>query len=53
LGPDGNGRPDGRTAVEKGELPCVTVIRLDDAAIVDYRVHMDLTPAMAVPAGDG
>lgn len=31
------------------ELPCVTVIELDPAGgrqIVDYRVHMDITPAL-------
>lgn len=27
-------------------LPCVTVIRLADEKVVDYRVHMDLTPAV-------
>lgn len=26
-------------------LPCVTVIEVDGDAIVDYRVHMDMTPA--------
>ena len=26
-------------------LPCVTVIWLKDDQIVDYRVHMDLSPA--------
>lgn len=32
-------------------LPCVTVIRLAGDRITDYRVHMDLTPALgAVPA---
>lgn len=35
--------PDG-TALA---LPCVTVIRLEDARVVDYRVHMDITPALA------
>jgi uncharacterized protein (TIGR02246 family) len=27
-------------------LPCVTVIRLADQKVVDYRVHTDLTPAL-------
>jgi ketosteroid isomerase-like protein len=27
-------------------LPCVTVIRIEDDAIADYRVHMDMTPAL-------
>lgn len=26
-------------------LPCVTVIGIEDDAIADYRVHMDMTPA--------
>lgn len=34
--------PDG-TALA---LPCVTVIWLDGARVTDYRVHMDLTPAL-------
>jgi uncharacterized protein (TIGR02246 family) len=29
------------------ELPCVTVIWIDDGWITDYRVHMDLAPAFA------
>lgn len=28
-------------------LPCVTVIWMDGEQIVDYRVHMDITPALA------
>ena len=28
-------------------LPCVTVIWLDGPRIVDYRVHMDISPAFA------
>jgi uncharacterized protein (TIGR02246 family) len=28
------------------DLPCVTVIRLDDGLIADYRVHMDIGPAV-------
>ncbi|MGW4525484.1 nuclear transport factor 2 family protein [Amycolatopsis sp. NPDC004378] len=28
-------------------LPCVTVIRLAGDRVRDYRVHMDLTPALA------
>ena len=28
------------------KLPCVTVIELADEEIVDYRVHMDITPAL-------
>ncbi|GAA2796015.1 SgcJ/EcaC family oxidoreductase [Crossiella cryophila] len=32
-------------------LPCVTVIWLDGDRIVDYRVHMDLSPAVGVRAG--
>ena len=28
------------------ELPCVTVVRLADGFIVDYRVHMDIAPAL-------
>ncbi|GLY39841.1 hypothetical protein Amsp01_058640 [Amycolatopsis sp. NBRC 101858] len=31
-------------------LPCVTVIRLAGDRVTDYRVHMDITPALA-PAG--
>ncbi|ANZ40086.1 hypothetical protein BBK82_32670 [Lentzea guizhouensis] len=27
-------------------LPCVTVIWMDDDQIVDYRVHMDISPAL-------
>jgi limonene-1,2-epoxide hydrolase len=27
-------------------LPCVTVIQLDGEQIVDYRVHMDIGPAL-------
>jgi len=27
-------------------MPCVTVIELHDTKITDYRVHMDITPAM-------
>ena len=27
-------------------MPCVTVIELADDEIVDYRVHMDITPAL-------
>src|ERR1700712_3382415 len=27
------------------EMPCVTVIEVEDGSIVDYRVHMDLSPA--------
>jgi uncharacterized protein (TIGR02246 family) len=29
------------------DLPCVTVIWVKDDEIVDYRVHMDLAPAIA------
>jgi hypothetical protein len=32
------------------ELPCVTVVQLDDRLIVDYRVHMDISPALRPPA---
>jgi uncharacterized protein (TIGR02246 family) len=28
------------------ELPCVTVVQLADGMIVDYRVHMDIAPAL-------
>jgi uncharacterized protein (TIGR02246 family) len=28
-------------------MPCVTVIEFRDQEIVDYRVHMDITPALA------
>jgi hypothetical protein len=28
-------------------LPCVTVIRLVGERVVDYRVHMDISPALA------
>jgi uncharacterized protein (TIGR02246 family) len=28
-------------------LPCVTVIQMTDGLITDYRVHMDITPALA------
>lgn len=31
-------------------LPCVTVIRLAGDRVTDYRVHMDITPALA-PVG--
>ena len=31
-------------------LPCVTVIWLEADEIVDYRVHMDLSPALAPAA---
>lgn len=34
--------PDGKALA----LPCVTVIRLADSLVCDYRVHMDLTPAL-------
>ena len=34
-------------------LPCVTVIWLDGARVTDYRVHMDLTPALPPPRGPG
>lgn len=34
-------------AGDRVDLPCVTVIRIKDYAIVDYRVHMDLAPALA------
>jgi uncharacterized protein (TIGR02246 family) len=29
------------------DLPCVTVMWVDNARIVDYRVHIDVTPAIA------
>lgn len=35
--------PDGSALA----LPCVTVIWLDGEQIVDYRVHMDISPAAA------
>ncbi len=35
--------PDGAALA----LPCATVIWLTDDRIVDYRVHMDITPAIA------
>ncbi len=38
--------PDGRPLA----LPCVTVITMAGPQIVDYRVHMDISPALAVPA---
>ena len=38
--------PDGRELA----LPCVTVITMAGPEIVDYRVHMDLSPALSVPA---
>jgi uncharacterized protein (TIGR02246 family) len=28
-------------------LPCVTVIQMDGDRVTDYRVHMDITPALA------
>jgi hypothetical protein len=28
------------------ELPCVTVVQVADGLIVDYRVHMDIGPAL-------
>ncbi|WP_370942229.1 nuclear transport factor 2 family protein [Amycolatopsis sp. cg5] len=28
-------------------MPCVTVIQVRGAEVVDYRVHMDITPAIA------
>ena len=28
------------------ELPCVTVVQLRDGLIADYRVHMDISPAL-------
>ncbi|MFF1818205.1 hypothetical protein ACFVWG_12975 [Kribbella sp. NPDC058245] len=28
-------------------LPCVTVIQFHAGEITDYRVHMDITPALA------
>jgi uncharacterized protein (TIGR02246 family) len=31
------------------DLPCVTVIWIEDDQIVDYRVHMDLAPAFSYP----
>jgi SnoaL-like domain len=31
-------------------LPCVTVIWLDGDQVVDYRVHMDLSPALGAAA---
>jgi uncharacterized protein (TIGR02246 family) len=34
-------------------MPCVTVIEVLDAEIVDYRVHMDITPALPVPVAGG
>jgi uncharacterized protein (TIGR02246 family) len=36
-------------AGENLALPCVTVIWLDGPRIVDYRVHMDISPALARP----
>lgn len=30
----------------KVELPCVTVIEMSGDAITDYRVHMDISPAL-------
>ena len=36
--------PDGRELA----LPCVTVIELAGRQIVDYRVHMDISPALAI-----
>ncbi|WP_439664324.1 nuclear transport factor 2 family protein [Lentzea sp. HUAS TT2] len=35
--------PDGKPLA----LPCVTVIWMSGEEIVDYRVHMDISPAMA------
>lgn len=35
--------PDGKPLA----LPCVTVIWMSGEQIVDYRVHMDLSPALA------
>ena len=35
--------PDGKSLA----LPCVTVMWLDGDLVSDYRVHMDLTPALA------
>jgi uncharacterized protein (TIGR02246 family) len=37
-------KPDGEVL----DLPCVTVIGLADGKIVDYRVHMDISPAVVV-----
>jgi len=34
--------PDGEVL----DLPCVTVIGVEDGLIVDYRVHMDISPAL-------
>jgi uncharacterized protein (TIGR02246 family) len=34
------------TAGVELDLPCVTVIELSDGFITDYRVHMDITPAL-------
>jgi uncharacterized protein (TIGR02246 family) len=31
------------------DLPCVTVIRLGDGEIIDYRVHMELAAAFTSP----
>lgn len=28
-------------------LPCVTVMWLEGERVVDYRVHMDITPALS------
>ncbi|MFI7122064.1 nuclear transport factor 2 family protein [Amycolatopsis sp. NPDC049868] len=36
--------PDG-TALA---LPCVTVMQMDGDDVVDYRVHMDITPALGI-----
>jgi ketosteroid isomerase-like protein len=30
------------------DIPCVTVIWVENEQIIDYRVHMDLAPAFAV-----
>ncbi len=38
--------PDGTEV----SMPCVTVIWMDGAQIVDYRVHMDLAPILPAPA---
>jgi ketosteroid isomerase-like protein len=34
-------------------MPCVTVIELRDAEITDYRVHMDITPALTATTEAG
>lgn len=34
------------TAGAAAALPCVTVLWLEGEQVVDYRVHLDLTPAL-------